>query len=388
MKKLLIITTIPSTIHAFLLPLAEQFRSQGWRVDAMACGISTYKECLESFDRVWDVEWSRNPLYPRNLLLAPRIIQQAIQEEQYDIVHVHTPVAAFVTRFALRNWQKQTRPKVIYTAHGFHFYQGGKAFKNAVFLGLEKLAGAWTDYLVVINREDEEAAKRYGLISSKRVRYMPGIGVDLQYYSSNTIFKSEVELVRQELGLAPTTPLLLSVAELIPRKRHKDILRAFACLQRPEVCLAFAGDGLLMPKLQQLASELGIQNQVRFLGFRRDIPTLIRASMCTMLVSEQEGLPRSVMESMSLGIPVIGTDIRGIRDLLAPDCGLLVKLGDIEGLANALAYLLDNHQKAQIMAERGLKRIADYDVRQIIKQHESLYTEAVQPESTMAVVSI
>lgn len=377
MNKLLIVTTIPDTLTAFLLPFAKHFRSLGWRVDAMACGISANAECLQTFDHVWDVEWSRNPFALVNLVLAPRIIQEVIEQEKYDIVHVHTPVAAFVTRYALKNWQQQKRPRVIYTAHGFHFYHGGKLLKNAMFLTLEKLAGRWTDYLVVINREDEAAAKRQRLLADERIRYMPGIGVDLQYYSPNTTSKAEVERLRQELKLAPGTLLLLSVAEFIPRKHPQDILRAFARLARPEACLAFAGVGPLMSQMQKLASFLGVENQVRFLGMRQDIPTLMRAAVVTILASEQEGLPRCVMESMCLETVVIGTDIRGIRDLLAEGCGLLVKVGDVEELAQAMAWVLDNPQEAEIMGKQGRKYIADYELSHILKQHEDLYREAL-----------
>jgi glycosyltransferase involved in cell wall biosynthesis len=380
MSRLLIITTVSSTLSAFILPFAHHFRAQGWRVDAMACGISENDECLQAFDRVWDIEWSRNPLDPRNLLVAPRIIQQAIAQEQYDIVHVHTPVAAFVTRYALKNWRKHQKPQVIYTAHGFHFHSGGKPFKNAVFLTLEKLARRWHNYLVVINREDEQAAKQHRLISPEYLRYMPGIGVDVQHYSADATSNLEVERVRQELGLTSDTPLLLSVAEFIPRKRHQDILRAFARLARPKTYLAFAGNGPLIEEMQQLAASLGIQNQVRFLGHRGDIPTLMRASAATILVSEQEGLPRSVMESMSLGIPVIGTSIRGTQDLLTNGCGLLVKIGDVEGIASAIAYLLDRPLEARIIGQRGRERISAYDIQHIIKLHESLYAEAISAE--------
>ncbi len=381
MNSLLMITTVPSTLKAFLLPFAHHFRAQGWRVDAMACGVSESRECLRAFDRVWDIEWSRNPLDPRNLLAAPRSIQEVMEQRQYDLVHVHTPVAAFVSRYALKNWQKQPKPQVIYTAHGFHFHQGGKLLKNAVFLGLEKLAGCWTDYLVVINGEDEEAAKRHRLISPKRIRYMPGVGVDLQYYSPDATSEVEVERVRRELGLAQGTSLLLSVAEFIPRKRPQDILRAFAYLARSEACLAFAGDGPLMDQMQQLAMELGVKNQVRFLGSRKDIPTLMHAAVATVLASEQEGLPRCVMESMCLETPVIGTDIRGTRDLLAEGCGLLVKVGDVEGLAGAITWILDHPLEARIMGKHGRERIADYDLRHIIKLHETLYAQAISAKS-------
>jgi glycosyltransferase involved in cell wall biosynthesis len=204
--------------------------------------------------------------------------------------------------------------------------------------------------------------------------------VDVKYYSRDATPEAEVERVRQELGLAAETPLLLSVAELNPGKRHRDILRALARLARPNVCMAFAGTGPLLEELQQLASQLGVQNQVRFLGFRHDITALMRASVATVLASEREGLPRSVMESLCLETPVIGTSIRGIQDLLAEGCGLLVNVGDVEGLADAIAWILDHPQEARMMGTRGRERIHTYDIRQIIKLHESLYAEALLAE--------
>lgn len=378
MSSLLVVTTIPATLCGFLLPFAYHFHTLGWRVDAMAQGVSDCAECLQAFDQVWEVEWSRNPLDPQNLLVAPRQIREVLAQEDYDLVHVHTPVAAFVSRYALNNLRRRGRLKVIYTAHGFHFYRGGALLKNAIFLALEKLAGHWTDYLVVINREDEEAAKRYNIVSAERVRYMPGIGVDDEHYNRNSISEAEVVRVCREMELPLGTPLFLSIAELIPRKRPWDILRAFAWLGRPRVHLAFAGDGPLIEEIRQLSSDLGVENQVHFLGLRQDIPTLIRASVATLLASEQEGLPRSVMESLCLEIPVIGTDIRGTRDLLRGGCGLLVKLGDVEGLAQAMAWVLDHSEDAQAMGKRGRERMAAYDLQHILELHETLYAEATE----------
>jgi glycosyltransferase involved in cell wall biosynthesis len=377
MNKILMVTTIPDTLSAFLLPFAYHFRSQGWRVDALAQGISANPECLQAFDRVWEVEWSRNPLDPRNLLIAPQVITNLIKQEQYDIVHVHTPVAAFVTRYAIKNLPSQSKPQVIYTAHGFHFFRGEKPLKNAVFLSLEKLAGFWTDYLVVINQEDEKAVKQYWLVPPERLRYMPGIGVDRSCYSSQTTTEADVERVRQELEIAPGTPLFLCVAEFIQRKRHQDILKAFAQLKHT-ACLAFAGDGPRLEEMQQLAIELCIEKQVRFLGYRQDIKVLLRASVASVLVSSQEGLPRSVMESLCLETPAIGADIRGIRDLLTEDCGLLIKVGDVEGLVAAFTWILEHPQEARMMGKRGSDRMATYDLQQIIKLHESLYADAMQ----------
>lgn len=377
MNRLLIVTTVPSTLGAFLLPFAKHFRDQGWRVDGMAQGISANSECLQTFDHIWEVEWSRNPLDPRNLLAAPAMIQKVIEQEKYDIVHVHTPVAAFVTRYALKNLRKQGQVKVIYTAHGFHFHSGGKPLKNAIFLALEKLAGLWTDYLVVINREDELAAKKHQIVPSDRIRYMPGIGVDLNYYNPQAVSEAEIARVRQELGITEKTPLFLSVAEFIPRKCHRDVILAFAALARPQVHLALAGTGSLLEEIRQLASDLGVKDRVHFLGIRPDIPSLMGTSVATILASQQEGLPRSVLESLAMEIPVIGTQIRGIQELLEGGCGLLVEVGDIEGLAEAMAWVIEHPEEAKTMGKRGRERMAAYDLRSIVKLHEELYAEAL-----------
>jgi glycosyltransferase involved in cell wall biosynthesis len=377
MPKLLIATTIPETIYAFLLPYAQHFRREGWIVDGMAYNISRFGACTDSFDRVWDIDWSRNPLSPQNFRKALPQICEIVAQGQYDLVHVHTPVAAFVTRCALRRLRLRRNVKVIYTAHGFHFYKGGPLLKNLAFGAMEKLAGAWTDYLVVINQEDEAAAHRYRLVPPQRVVYMPGIGVDLTRYDKQQVQGSAIAAVRAEMGLGEADRLFLAIAELAPRKRSLDILQAFAQLKHPNVHLAFAGSGPLQNMLQQAASDLQLQERVHFLGLRQDIATLIRASVATVLVSRQEGLPRSVMESLALEVPVIGTNIRGTRDLIQGDCGLLVEVGNINSIAIAMGRVLENPQEALAMGHRGRTQMETFGLQHTLALHQSLYSKAL-----------
>lgn len=384
MKKLLIAATIPSTIQAFFLPLTKHLRSQGWRVDAMANEISKNKECLQAFDCVWDVDWSRNPLEPKNLTTVPQQVRDIVTQQGYDIVNITTPVASFVTRFALNDLRKQGKIKVVYIAQGFYFYRNASTLRNSVFVALEKIAGLWTDYLVTVNREDEESAKQYHLVESERVRRIPGTGVDIERFSRNNVSEADIIRVRQELGIKPENPLFLSVAEFIPRKHPQDILKAFAQLKRPEAHLAFAGKGVILDDMRRLALKLGIQNQVHFLGFRRDVPALICASVATILASELEGLPNCVMESLCLETPVIGTDIRGTSDLLETGCGLLFKLGDVPALTKAMAWILDNPKTARMMGRQGRETIKSYGILPILKQYDALYDE-VLPTQTLAV---
>jgi glycosyltransferase involved in cell wall biosynthesis len=379
MPRLLIATTIPETISAFLLPYVQHFRQQGWVVDGMAHHISINKACTESFDRVWDMPWSRNPLSPHNFWTALPRIYDIVEQGQYDLVHVHTPVAAFLTRCALRKLRTQQNLKVIYTAHGFHFYAGGSLLKNLAFGAMEKLAGAWTDYLVVINQEDEAAAHRCRLVPPQRVIYMPGIGVDLAQYNPQQVSPEAIATLRHELGLSDKNRLFLAIAELTPRKRPLDILQAFAALTNQKAHLAFAGGGPLQPMLENMAKDLNVLDRVHFLGFRQDIAILIRASVATVLVSGQEGLPRSVMESLALEVPVIGTNIRGTQDLLAQGGGILVDVGDTNRITIAMQQVLDCPQDALAIGRQGRRQMAAFDLQKTLALHQSLYGKALSP---------
>jgi glycosyltransferase involved in cell wall biosynthesis len=343
----------------------------------MARGLSSREDLSNLFDRTWEVSWSRNPMDPHNLFSAASEVRAAVASGEYDIIHVCTPVAAFVTRYALRRRTDSRRPSVIYTAHGFHFHPEGSWLGNTLFRNLEKLGGAWTDYLAVVNRTDEEAAKNFGIVPPGNIWYVPGVGVDWRGLAPDGVSADEVQKVRQEMGLSPEHRLLVMVAEFIPRKRHKDLLNAFARVNRLNAHLAFAGKGKDESALRGLAGSLGLENRVHFLGHRKDVPALIRASEATILPSSQEGLATSVMESLCLETPVIGTDIRGIQESVGTDAGILVKLGDIDGLAHAIERILDHPEEARAMGRSGRERMQDFDLQHVVHCHERLYEQAL-----------
>jgi len=372
--KLLIITTISRTIRDFTIPYIRHFKSLGWQVDGMALDISNNDECTSELDNVWEIQWSRNVFDPRNFFRGASRVREVVALENYDLVHVHTPIAAFVTRYALKDFEK---PKVIYTAHGFHFYHGGNPIKNAVFLNLEKIAAPWTDYLVTINQEDTATAKQHNLLPEEKIIYTPGIGLDLEAYNPNRVSEAEIDDVRSELGIAMGDSVLLSIAEFSPNKRHQDQLIALKNLNRPNVHLVCAGYGVTEAKVQELAEQLGLKQQVHFLGHRQDIPALICASDAILLTSQREGLPRCIMEAFCAAKPVIGTKIRGIQDLLCDDCGLLIEVGDTKALTNAIGEVINCPDIAERIGRNGRQKIAAYDVREILKIYVDIFSRAL-----------
>lgn len=372
-RKLLIATTIASSLRGFFIPFAEYFRARGWQVDGIAQDATGCPQCVAAYDHVWDIPWTRNPLDLKNLLEAPSQVRKILQEQQYDLINVSTPVAAFVTRMALNPYRERGDLKVVYTAQGFHFYKGGNGVKNSIYLTLEKLAGQWTDQLVVVNQEDELAAYNHRLIPQNRVQRIPGTGVNFDRFNPEGVLDMQVAALRQELGLGVEDRFLLSVAEFIPRKRIDDVLQAFARLGDPTVHLVLAGRGQLQARLEGLAVQLGVSANVHFLGYRSDIPVLLKAASALVLVSQHEGLPNCIIEALYARTPVIGSDIRGTRDLLQGGSGLLVGLGEVPSLAEAMRWVLSNPEAVEVMTDQGRHVVLSYGVPEVLRQYESLY---------------
>lgn len=375
MRKLLYVTTVTGTLKNFLMPFAAHFRRIGWKVDAAACNASHCRTCTDSFDHVWDIGWSRSPFALDQLHRAAREIRLLVNREGYDLVHVHTPVASFITRFAMRNQPRS--PVIVYTAHGFHFHQGGRPLDNWLYRNLEKAAGRWTDYLVTINREDYTAASRYGIVPARQLKYMPGIGVDRELFSPGATKTGDVVQLRESLDVSPSDKLLLVVGELNHNKRPDFVLDAFASLPAANVHLAFAGPGPLEQSLRQQAEQLNVQGRTHLLGARLDVPVLLAAADALILASRREGLPRSIMEALCMERPCIGSDVRGTRDLLADGCGVIFQTDDCRELTRAISWVLEHPAEAQTMARRGHEKMQDFDIHHILKLHEELYEEAL-----------
>jgi len=375
--RVLFAATLAVTIRAFLLPIAQHFRNLGWRVDAIANGIEEDQLCQSVFDRVWDVGWTRNPVDPRNLRMARRV-RDLVKEHGYDIVHVHTPVASFVTRLALDRLRHEQNLKVVYTAHGFHFHPAGGIIRNRVFEILERKAANWTDFLVTMNREDLRAVKEKALIPLNRLRFMPGIGIDRSCYSTSSVSQKELDHLYAELGISAGTPVLLMLAEFVERKRHADAIRAFSKIVHPQARLVLAGTGPLLEPMRRLSAQLGVADRLHFLGSRSDVPVLMKASRALILPSSQEGLPRSILEALSMGVPVIGSRIRGTTDLLERNAGLLLDVGDIDGIAQAMHFVINDAAAAAAMGQAGREQSEQYDLAHILRMHEDLYKEALE----------
>ena len=282
-------------------------------------------------------------------------------------MHVHTPIAALLTRYALRD----SGVPVIYTAHGFHFYRGAPLINYIIYRTAEKIAVPWTAAILVMNTEDLEQARKLGYEEGINLYYVHGVGLDLQYYSAVSR-----ESARKSLEIPERDYVVLCIGEFTTRKNHIQILEAWRHIHGaiPRSRLLLVGKGELQEYLQQTADRMDIVDSVKFLGYREDIPEILAASDVVVLTSRHEGLPRCIMEAMAAGKPVVVTDVRGNRDLVGDgDNGYLVELGDYHTLADRIVHLATHPETAASMGCAGKQKIAGYSIANVLAEMREIY---------------
>lgn len=312
--RILTITTVSNTANRFLVPHLRALREEGHTVD-LACSLTdpVHKDALASVtDEFFDVSLNRSPLSLGNLKALSQLVRLS-RSRKYDVIHVHTPVAAAVGRLVAL---LAGTPFVIYTAHGFHFFRGASPVAWAVWFPIEWALSFATDLLHTMNFEDFNLARRW--FKHPTVQKVPGIGFKAQAPS-----RSPGIALREELGLDRPARIILSVGELNENKGHQVVIEALP-LMDSDFQYVLAGRGPKRERLQALADSLGVSDRVHFLGYRSDVPSLLASAQVLAHPSYREGLPVAIMEALDRGVPVVGAKIRGITDLVSDESGVLV----------------------------------------------------------------
>ena len=316
--------------------------------------------------KVYPVSWTRSPVDAGNIA-AIRELKKIIHNGNYDIVHCHTPIAAVCTRLVCRPLRKDGM-KVIYTAHGFHFYNGAPLKNWLLFYPVEKLCAHWTDVLVTINKEDHERAKRKLKVES--ILYVPGMGVDVKRFSDTVVDRT---MKRKELGIPEDAFLLLSVGELNTNKNHRIVIRALGELKDPNIHYMIAGQGTLRDALPELARECGVEKQVHILGQREDIAELNKTADVNVFPSLREGFGLAAIEGMAAGLPLICADNRGTREYADSDNSIVCRADDVKAFANAISTLNKDPALCRKLGEHGQETAKRFDTGKVNPLLHELY---------------
>ena len=340
--RILYVTTIGRTM-AFFDRLVKKLVDGGHSVD-IACsepgGVpAVYKElgCA-----IYEMSWSRSPIDPGNLKAISQLRELA-EGEGYDVVHCHTPIASACARAACKGLRRAGALKVVYTAHGFHFYKGAPVLNWVLYYLVERLCSRWTDVLVAINDEDYERAR---VFHARELELVPGVGIDGTKFRRGLLGSESRLAKRRSLGVAEGELLVLSVGELNRNKNHISALKALESIDGGRLVYAIAGEGDQRGELESYARNHQGSTRLLLLGRRGDVAELYSAADIYIHPSYREGLPVSLMEAVACGCYAVASDIRGCKDILpatrlfdpssVDSIASAVRVGLEGGLANEL----------------------------------------------------
>lgn len=366
MKRLLLTCTDLMAIQ-FLVPHVKYLSQNGFSVE-LACSdvggrLDELKRELDDVARVHTVRLVRSPFSPGNLH-GYHDLKLIINSQHWDIIWTNEPVMGVMTRLAARG-ARRSGTKVVYMAHGFHFYKGAPKLNWLIYYPVEKFCSRFTDMIITINNEDCRRAESF---CAKRVEKINGIGVNLDKFAPND---DAAAAKRHELGLADDDIMLLNVGELTHRKNQHIIIEALNLLKDARIKLFICGRGESESELRAMVDEFELGDQVSFLGYRRDISELCSAANIFVFTSLQEGLPRALMEAMANGKAVVCSDIRGNVDLIDNGKGGFVVPNTPQAVAESVKALADD---PSLRADIGRYNMTKVELFSEEKALEAMYS--------------
>lgn len=379
MKKALMNASVASMIYKFNMNNIKILESLGYQVD-VACNFGEEnpisKQEIQDFRN--KLKEQEIPFFetscPRSIFDIVKMIhtykqlKKLADKEHYDLVHTQSPIGGVLCRLAFRKARKKGT-KVIYQAHGFHFYKGAPLANWFIYYPIEKFCAKFTDVLITINQEDYELAKRK--MKAKKIEYLPGVGIDLSKFKEHPI---DTRMKREEVDIPQNAVWILAVGELIPRKNHENLIRAVARTEK--IYLTIAGKGELQEYLSELISELKIIDRIKLIGFRTDISELCEACDIFAFPSFQEGLPVALMEAMASQKPVICSRVRGNTDLIDENQGgFFFEPNDVNDIYQSIKKIGISDLKE--FGNYNYQKIKQFDLQMVLEQTKKIYRGGV-----------
>ena len=396
--RVLLVASVASMIDQFNLSNIRLLQDMGYQVH-VACNFAEGNTCggmrLQKLQKrlrqmhvaqyQWDCPRSLYP--PGRCMAAYRQLLALLSRKEYTWLHCHSPIGGALARIAAHS--KGIR--VVYTAHGFHFYRGAPLLNWLLYYPVEKLLSYWTDMLITVNKEDCHFAQRN--LRAQKIVYIPGVGVDPVYFAAKkALLKDGAKReFRRKYRIPEQAFVLLSVGELSRRKNHRMVLSALAELARPDVYYVVCGQGAYGDALRSYAEKKGISGRLRLVGYQEYLNQWYRNADIFVFPSKQEGMPVALMEAMAAGLPCVVSDIRGSRELIAerPDGGrglsawraikdaggIRVPVNDPKCFAQALQVLLQSGSLRYACGERNREKIKHYALPVVEERMRRIYTD-------------
>jgi glycosyltransferase EpsD len=338
MKKVLLVANVAKEhVNKFHIPTIKYLQSKGWKVD-IACSVDAE---IKAGDNIYNMSWKRSPFTPKTFK-GIKELKKLIAQNHYDIIYCHTPVGGLVARIAARSFRKQGL-KVVYCAHGLHFFKGAPLLNWLLFYPMEKWMAKFTDMFITINPEDYELVKQK-FNHEMKVEMIHGIGVNFDRLDISD--KNKVrEKYREDLHIPKEATVLIYVAEILKNKNQQMLIHVLKQLREKgkDVYLLLPGPNHQHGEYQKIADNLGLHDYVKFLGWCSDIGQLMVASDICVASSIREGFGINLVEAQYCHLPVVAVSNRGHRAIIKDGVnGFLVPLNDCDAMTNKILSLMDD----------------------------------------------
>ena len=367
MKKVLFTATVDSHILQFHLPFLKLFKEKGYEVHVATNGDEEIPYC----DVKHKVCFERSP-FKLNNLKAIGQMKKICEKEKFDIIHTHTPMGSVVTRLAALKSRKKFKTRVIYTAHGLHFFKGAPLKNWLIFYPVEKLLSRFTDTLILINQEDYDLCKRK-FKKCRDIQYVPGVGIDEEKFNFE-MTKKEKKDFRKSLGLKEDDFVMIYVARMDKNKNQGMLINCTEQLIKihPNIKLLLVGPDERNGYYEKMITEKNLSNNVITLGYRKDIPNLMKISDIAVSSSLREGLPVNILEALACGLPVVANNCRGARDLITDNENGFV-VNNIEAFIEKIEFFYNNENQRLIFSNNNFNKINEYKLYNVLNKINDIY---------------
>jgi len=348
----------------------ELIAGRGGRLDDEACAIPDAKVQL--------VPWLKHAISPPFDLLAVLKLRSYFRGAGIDLVHTHSSKAGILGRLAAK---LAGVPAVVHTVHGWSFNSTQTSARRKFHVSLERMCAPMTDRILVVAANHIDVGLRAGIGRESQYGVVRS-GIDPRLYLAPG---KPRDVLRRELGFKPGDFVVGTIANMKPQKAPVDFAETAAKAHgmNPSLRFFFAGDGEQMPDVRRRVEADGLQDVVKLLGWRNDVPDLLHAMDAFLLTSKFEGLPRVVLQAMAAGRPVVATAVDGTPEVVEDGVtGLLALPGDTAGLARHLDHLARDASLGAGLTEKASARLGDeFDIRKMVTGLDHLYTSLLQPNS-------
>lgn len=363
-KKALILTTISGFLTQFEINDVLLLKELGYEIHY----ASNFRHPVYDMDKIfldqqeiklYQIDIEKSPLHMIRNTEAFYQICEIIRTEKIQLIHCHNPMGGVLGRLAafLCGGDKI---KIVYTAHGFHFYEMAPILNWLLFYPVEALLARMTDCLITINHEDYKRARSFKMKDSSKIVLIPGVGVKTNQFQPNADRRMKL---RKKLGMSDQTFYIVSVGELNKNKNHEVIIKAISMLKKPNIQYAICGQGKQKKKLKKLIEKLGLEKQVKLLGFRKDIADILQTADCFAFPSKREGLGIAAIEAMAAGLPLLTSDCRGTREYMKnQETGFVCKEDSAKEYAEKIRLLMEQKPLAAEMGRNCMIRAGKFDL--------------------------